>query len=68
MSMNSKSPAIRWHMDLGNVVAYGYPEQWQPILGKRILKLHVKGIQPKTRWNDEGHGKGFNVKARRRRC
>ena len=53
--------AIGWHMDIGNVVAYGYPEQWVHILGKRIVKLHVKEFSRK-KMNDEGRGKGFNVK------
>jgi len=55
------SPAIRWHMDLGNIVAYGYPEQWVKILNKRIVKLHVKEFSRK-KMNEEGRGKGFNVK------
>jgi L-ribulose-5-phosphate 3-epimerase len=55
------SPAVGWHMDLGNIVAYGYPEQWVKILGKRIVKLHVKEFSRK-KMNDEGRGKGFNVK------
>jgi len=53
--------AIGWHMDLGNVMAYGYPEQWVHILGKRIVKLHAKEFSRK-KMNEEGKGKGFNVK------
>jgi hexulose-6-phosphate isomerase len=55
------SPAVGWHMDLGNIVAYGYPEQWVRILNKRIVKLHVKEFSRK-KMNEEGRGKGFNVK------
>ena len=52
--------AIGWHMDIGNVVAWAYPEQWIRILGKRILKLHVKEFS-RERMNKEGRGKGFDV-------
>jgi L-ribulose-5-phosphate 3-epimerase len=55
------SPAVGWHMDLGNIVAYGYPEQWVKILNKRIVKLHVKEFS-RRKMNEEGRGKGFNVK------
>jgi hexulose-6-phosphate isomerase len=37
-----ESPYIGWHLDLGNVVNYGWPEQWVTTLGKRVLKLHIK--------------------------
>lgn len=36
------SPQVGWHFDIGNVIRYGLPELWIPILGKRILKLHIK--------------------------
>jgi L-ribulose-5-phosphate 3-epimerase len=36
------SPLVGWHFDIGNALRYGPPEEWIPILGKRILKLHVK--------------------------
>lgn len=36
------SPQVGWHFDIGNVIRYGDPEAWVPVLGKRILKLHVK--------------------------
>ena len=53
--------AVGWHMDLGNVMAFGYPEQWVHILGKRIVKLHVKEFSRK-KMNDEGRRHGFDVK------
>jgi len=52
---------IGWHFDIGNVINYGWPEQWIRILGRRILKLHVKDYSRKKR-NDEGLWKGFQVK------
>jgi len=36
------SPWVGWHFDIGNVIRFSPPEQWIPVLGKRILKLHVK--------------------------
>jgi hexulose-6-phosphate isomerase len=36
------SPLVGWHFDIGNALRYGPPEEWIPVLGKRILKLHVK--------------------------
>ena len=29
-------------LDTGNLIAFGYPEQWVRILGKRIREVHVK--------------------------
>lgn len=55
-----KSPWVGWHFDVGNVINYGWPEQWVRILGKRILKLHIKEFSRKKR-NDEGLWKGFDV-------
>ena len=36
------SPMVGWHFDIGNVIRYAAPETWIPVLGKRILKLHIK--------------------------
>ena len=36
------SPLVGWHFDIGNALRYGPPEEWIPVLGKRILKLHIK--------------------------
>jgi hexulose-6-phosphate isomerase len=36
------SPLVGWHFDIGNAVRYSPPETWIPVLGKRILKLHIK--------------------------
>ena len=53
--------AVGWHMDVGNVMAYGYPEQWIHVLGQRIVKLHVKEFS-RNKMNREGRFKGFDVK------
>jgi L-ribulose-5-phosphate 3-epimerase len=55
-----KSNAIGWHFDIGNVINYGWPEQWIHILGKRIAKLHIKEYSRSKR-DKTGPGSGFNV-------
>lgn len=52
------SPAIAWHFDVGNIVNFGWPEQWIRILGKRIVQLHIKEFSRKKR-DAEGLWKGF---------
>jgi hexulose-6-phosphate isomerase len=47
------SEHVGWHFDIGNVLRYGAPEDWIPVLGKRILKLHIK---------EYANLKKFNVK------
>jgi len=37
-----RSPWVRAYFDVGNIVLYGYPQDWIRILGKRIVKLHLK--------------------------
>ena len=37
-----QSPWVRSYFDVGNVVLYGYPQDWIRTLGKRIVKLHIK--------------------------
>jgi hexulose-6-phosphate isomerase len=55
------SPAVGWHFDVGNVINYGWPEQWIAVLGKRIQKLHIKEYSRKKR-DQAGPSAGFNVK------
>ena len=55
------SPWIGWHLDCGNVLTYGRPEQWIRILGPRLHKLHIKEYSCKRR-DEEGRWKGFDVK------
>jgi L-ribulose-5-phosphate 3-epimerase len=54
------STAVGWHFDVGNILNYGWPEQWIRILGKRIQKLHIKEFSRKKR-DDLGLWKGFEV-------
>jgi L-ribulose-5-phosphate 3-epimerase len=56
-----QSPAVGWHFDVGNILNYGWPEQWIRILGPRIQKLHIKEFSRKKRDN-QGLWKGFDVK------
>ena len=40
-----KSPWLAVYLDVGNMLLYGYPEQWIRILGKRIKKVHFKDFR-----------------------
>jgi hexulose-6-phosphate isomerase len=40
-----KSPWVKAYFDVGNVVLYGYPQDWIRTLGKRIVKLHFKDFK-----------------------
>jgi L-ribulose-5-phosphate 3-epimerase len=52
-------PIVGWHFDIGNVLRYGWPEQWITVLGKRINRIHVKEYSTK-KMKDEGVWKGFD--------
>jgi L-ribulose-5-phosphate 3-epimerase len=39
------SPWVKAYFDVGNVVLYGYPQDWIRTLGKRIVKLHLKDFK-----------------------
>ena len=55
-----KSPAVGWHFDVGNIIHYGWPEQWIRVLGQRIQKFHIKEFSRKTA-DQQGKGAGFAV-------
>ncbi|MBO0863008.1 MAG: sugar phosphate isomerase/epimerase [Chloracidobacterium sp.] len=44
-----KSPWVRAYFDVGNVVMYGYPQEWIRALGKRIVKFHLKDFKYENR-------------------
>jgi L-ribulose-5-phosphate 3-epimerase len=44
-----KSPWVRAYLDVGNMVLYGYPQDWIRTLGNRTIKLHLKDFQFKDR-------------------
>lgn len=52
-------PIVGWHFDIGNVLRYGWPEQWIKVLGKRINRIHIKEYSTK-KMKDEGVWKGFD--------
>lgn len=54
------SPWVGWHLDLGNLLIYGWPEQWTRILGPRVLQLHIKEFSRK-KMDEEGRWDGFAV-------
>ena len=39
------SPWVRAYFDVGNILLYGYPQDWIRTLGKRIVKLHLKDFR-----------------------
>lgn len=55
-----ESDMIGWYFDVGNIVRYGWPEQWIRILGKRIIKVDVKEYSRKLA-NDNGVWEGFKA-------
>jgi hexulose-6-phosphate isomerase len=55
-----ESPWIGWYFDVGNVVRYGWPDQWIRILDRRVLKLDIKEYS-RVKRDNEGIWKGFNV-------
>jgi hexulose-6-phosphate isomerase len=40
-----KSPWVKAYFDVGNVVLFAYPQDWIRVLGKRIVKLHIKDFK-----------------------
>jgi hexulose-6-phosphate isomerase len=55
-----ESPWIGWYFDVGNVVRYGWPDQWIRILDRRVFKLDIKEYS-RVKRDNEGLWKGFNV-------
>ena len=49
-----------WHFDVGNIVAYGWPEHWIEVLGSRIRRLDVKEYS-RGKLDNEGRWAGFGV-------
>jgi L-ribulose-5-phosphate 3-epimerase len=56
-----KSPWIKAYCDVGNVVFYGYPQDWIRTLGPRIAKVHLKDFKldrPNGKFNWVNLGEG----------
>lgn len=43
-----RSPWVRAYLDVGNMVLYGFPQDWIRTLGSRIAKVHLKDFGWKT--------------------
>jgi L-ribulose-5-phosphate 3-epimerase len=55
------SPWLKAYFDVGNVVFYGYPQDWIRALGKRIVRVHLKDFQldrPNGRFSWKNLGEG----------
>jgi L-ribulose-5-phosphate 3-epimerase len=55
------SPWLKAYFDVGNVVFYGYPQDWIRTLGTRIAKVHLKDfhldrINGRFAWTNIGDG------------
>ena len=53
------SPWLKAYFDVGNVVFYGYPQDWIRTLGKRIVKVHLKDFRVAKgafEWKNIGEG------------
>ena len=55
------SPWVKAYLDVGNMVFYGYPQDWIRTLGARIARVHLKDFQVdrengKFTWKNLGEG------------
>jgi len=44
-----ESPWVKAYFDVGNIVLYGYPQDWIRTLGDRIVKVHLKDFDSETK-------------------
>jgi hexulose-6-phosphate isomerase len=56
-----ESPLLRAYFDVGNIVFYGFPQDWIRTLGPRIAKVHLKDFNldrqnGKFTWKNIGEG------------
>lgn len=54
-----RSSWVQAYFDVGNVVLYGYPQDWIRNLGKRIAKIHLKDFKRERdgyKWVNLGEG------------
>jgi len=56
-----KSPYVKAYLDVGNMLFYGYPQDWIRTLGKRIWRIHLKDFKldrsgGKFEWKNLGEG------------
>jgi L-ribulose-5-phosphate 3-epimerase len=55
------SPWVKAYFDVGNMLFYGYPQDWVRTLGTRIVRVHVKDFkldrkESKYSWTNLGEG------------
>lgn len=55
------SERVKFYFDCGNILAFGWPDQWIRILGNRIASVHIKEYSRKIA-DSEGRSAGFKVK------
>ncbi len=46
-----ESPWVKAYLDVGNMVAYGWPEHWVEALGPRINRVHLKDYKKTGRYD-----------------
>jgi L-ribulose-5-phosphate 3-epimerase len=56
-----KSPWVKAYFDVGNIVFYGYPQDWIRTLGPQIVRVHVKDFklergEGRFSWTNIGEG------------
>ncbi|MFP4620387.1 MAG: sugar phosphate isomerase/epimerase family protein [Bacteroidales bacterium] len=56
-----QNPYVKFYFDCGNVLIYGWPEQWINILERHITRVHIKEFS-REKANNEGKWAGFDVK------
>ncbi len=39
------SPYVKAYLDIGNMLFYGYPQDWARTLGPRIFRVHIKDFK-----------------------
>ncbi|MGE5421167.1 MAG: sugar phosphate isomerase/epimerase family protein [Chloroflexota bacterium] len=55
-----RSVFVGFYFDCGNILNYGWPEQWIKILRNRIAKVHIKEFSKKLA-DSQGRSAGFKV-------
>jgi hexulose-6-phosphate isomerase len=55
-----KSVFVGFYFDIGNILNFGWPEQWIKILNRRIAKVHIKEFSKKIA-DTQGKSAGFKV-------
>jgi hexulose-6-phosphate isomerase len=55
-----RSVFVGFYFDIGNILNFGWPEQWIKILNRRIAKVHIKEFSKKLA-DTQGKSAGFKV-------